>query len=275
MFRALGIKSTPKGGFGNRLLNYINLRELSTELGVRFFGPNRADAKWVNNIHRPVRLPWALRDVYAVSRSEVVKPGFTGQAHELLGRGKTLLFKPRLLTEALARFDFVPPAQLVDHRFRICETHRRRGPDVVPIVIHLRGTDFAQWKPGAVLPASYYSNALDFLDSDGFSTSAVRICTDDANHPALEPLAKRLASENRLVSRDGCDDSFSCDFAALIHAHRVISSPSTFAVTAGFLGSGAALHSRDWVDARIDDGDLFWSRVRENSLNGYVVDAEI
>jgi len=77
------------------------------------------------------------------------------------------------------------------------------------------------------------------------------------------------------VSSEECEHPFSCDFAALIQADRVISSPSTFAITAGFLGSGSAVHSRDWVQNRIDDGDVFWSRVRENSLNGYSVAAEI
>lgn len=274
MFFAVGFRSTPKGGFGNRLLNYINLRQLADALAVPHLMPDEIDAQWIAGIHRPARIPWALRRLKFFSRVEVDAPGFLDRARGELSTGNTVIMKPRLLTESLARFDFRPARDLVKHRFGPCESHRRFSPDAVPVVLHLRGSDFASWKPGAILDETYYRDALAYLDSEGYMDSPVRICTEDPDHPAFGGLSNFLSRAGRLINVS-CDDPFSCDYASMIYSDRLVSSPSTFAITAGLLGDAQIVHNRSWVQSRIDEGDLFWRKVRDDSLNGYDVLTEI
>ena len=268
----IGSRSTPKGGFGNRLLNYISMRQLSRELGVGFFMPNRLDGNWVQGIHRPPRIPSFLRSFEAFSRDQVLEPGFVALAQASLASGRSVVLKPRLLTEALARFDFVPSASLVKHRFKLCKKHAEG--EQAPIVLHLRGTDFADWKPNAVLGEGFYRDSLSWLDSQGYSDSPVRICTEDNDHPALASLKRFLRRKHRLVDIS-CESPFDCDYASLIAAQHVVSSPSTYAITACLLGSASVIHNYHWVDSRIREGDLFWQKVRENSIKGYNVLAEL
>lgn len=274
MFEAIALRSTPKGGFGNRLLNYINLRQLSSHLGVPFLLPNKPDRSWIKGVHRPATLPWRFRTLRRFSAHEVLEPDFLRVAREDLEAGKTLILKPRLLTEALARFDFLPAKSLVRHRFDFCESHRQSHPNGAPVVLHLRGTDFVDWKPGAILGEEYYREALDWLDQHGYSDSPVRICTEDVEHHALPGLRDLLDRSGRLVATQ-CTSPFECDYAAIIQAERVVSSPSTFAITASLLGGSSAIHSRKWVDSRIEAGEVFWTKIRNNTLNGHQVIAEL
>ena len=272
--RAIGIRSTPKGGFGNRLLNYINLRELSSLFGVPWFGPNVGDRRLVRGIHRPRRWPEALLQPVFFDREEILEEEFLERASDVLSNRRSVIMKPRLLTEALARFDFLPPRQLVRHRFSICGSHRRQHGKEAPIVLHLRGTDFATWQPGAVLEESFYRNALDLLAEQGLQDAAVRICTDDPEHPALEGLSMDLRRTGRLLEGP-CDNPFQCDFAAMAQAQTVVSSPSTFAITAALVGHSSAIHSRKWIDSRIQKGDLFWRKIRNRTLRGHRLFAEV
>lgn len=275
MFPAIGFRSTPKGGLGNRLLNHINLGQLSAHLNARSFETNLVDRLLVPGVHRPTRLPWRLRKARHLEREEVYRLNFFDTARDAFERGETLVLKPRLLTEAYARFDFFPIAARIRHRFQLCGHHLRPDQPASQVVLHLRGSDFAQWKPGSILGEQYYREALDYLDAEGFADSQVRVCTEDRSHPAFEPLVRRLRKQERLVESDNCLNPFSCDFASLIQADRIVSSPSTFAITAAMLGGVSVIHSEKWVDSRIADGDRFWERVRSKDLVGYEVLAEV
>lgn len=275
MFPAIGLRSTPKGGFGNRLLNYMNLHELSSHLEVPFFNPNQRDRRWIEGINRRPVIPLAMRRKVLLEREDLHRDDFLDRAKQWVAGGVTIIPKPRLLTDALVRYARVPPKKFVSHRFELCPTHKKQRDTVPAVVLHLRGGDFEGWKPGAVLGEEYYRDALALVDHDGFAESSVRICTDDQSHPALPGLRQFLTQSKRLVPLEGCEEPFSCDYAALIHAPRVISSPSTFAITAGLIGGGGVIHNKAWVDSRIQAGEAFWQAVRDNSVVGYDVLAEV
>lgn len=275
MFPAIGLRSTPKGRFGNRLLNYMNLHELSSHLGVPFFNPNRRDRRWIRRINRRPVIPLAMRRTVLLEREDLHRDDFLDRARQWVADGVTIIPKPRLLTEALVRYGRVPPKEFVAHRFKLCPTHKRRNDAAPAVVLHLRGGDFEGWKPGAVLGEQYYRDALALVDENGFAESSVRICTDDENHPALPGLRQFLTQSERIVPAEGCEEPFSCDYAALIQAPRVISSPSTFAITAGLIGGGGVIHNKAWVDSRIEAGEAFWHAVRDKNVVGYDVLAEV
>ena len=231
----VGLRSTPKGQFGNRLFNYIVIRELAQELGVGYFSHNRLDRRLIRGIHRLPFPPLKYRNTVLLEREYVEADDFLDRAKNWVEQGRVIVPKPRLLANAYARFDFLPPRTFIRHRFSLCQAHRRatREPSVV---VHLRGNDFATWKGGAILGEDYYRNALDYLSDYGHSSSPVRLCTDDDNHPALDGLRSLVRDQDRLITVDGCSNPFVCDFAALMSASVVVSSPSTFAITAGLLG---------------------------------------
>ena len=275
MAGAIGLRSTPKGQFGNRLLNYLVIRQLAHELDVGYFSHNPGDRGLIPGIHRLPFPPLRFRRTVYLERSDVEADGFLERARQHIARGEVIVPKPRLLANAYARFDFVDPSRLVRHRFRLCSHHQAVSDGQSPVVLHLRGKDFATWKEGAVLGEQYYRDGLEYWEEQQANDFRVRICTDDLDHPALPGLRDFLRSQGRLMSPEGCTNPFVCDFAAMMAAPVVVSSPSTFAITAGLLGTSRAIHSRSWVDARIADGEVFWQKVRERSIRSYSVEAEV
>ena len=51
----------------------------------------------------------------------------------------------------------------------------------------------------------------------------------------------------------------------------LISSPSTFAICAGFIGKTKdIIHSQKWVDSRVAVDDQFWVDIKNNSSKFYI-----
>ena len=49
------------------------------------------------------------------------------------------------------------------------------------------------------------------------------------------------------------------DFSTMTESDYLISSPSTFAISAGFIGKKKKIiHSQEWVEYRVEAADKFW-----------------
>ena len=121
------------------------------------------------------------------------------------------------------------------------------------IAVHLRGTDFAEWNPNAILPVSYYLDALEVAREMAGSAARIELVTDDPTMDSVVTLQSELALDGRPRQRSVEDD-----FALLRGADVIVSSPSTFCIWAGILSQARVIHSNVWVRQRADMGDRFW-----------------
>lgn len=257
----------PQGGFGNRVLSYLSLRMIAQTLSAPYFSINKTDRRLIEGIHKPLLVPMRLRNIVELPKEAPRQEDFLGKVGQLLDDGATLVLKSPQLGEAYARYASLDPAQMVAHHFSLCATHRREAAGHSTTVLHLRGTDFAQWNPDAILGEDYYRDALALLGSRT-EGHLFRICTDDPSHASLGPVVAHLQATGRRVSSAQCSQPFECDFAAMTGARFLISSPSTFSISAGLLGKAAVVHSQRWVDNRLQRGELFWEQVSRNALVG-------
>lgn len=265
MLNFVGMKSTPKGGFGNRVLNYLNLRSIADRLGARYFSENSVDEEIVPGIHLRPMYSRLARPSRIVSREEVHSPEFFDAARELLSFGRVIQLKPRLLLDSLALLSVSEPSNFASISGQVCETHARRP--LAKAVMHLRGGDFAGWKPGSVHGADYYLSALDKLTS-GEEGMFVRVCSDDQKHPAYDHVVQHLRSKKLFVDPFRCLNPFLCDLVSMRDAKYLVSSPSTFAIVAGLLGGARMIFSQKWVDSQTSEGEVFWTAVDNHQISG-------
>ena len=60
------------------------------------------------------------------------------------------------------------------------------------------------------------------------------------------------------------------DFATMSECDWIISSPSTFCITSGFIGkSKNIIHSKEWIKNRIDNEDKFWKDLYDGGNQNY------
>lgn len=264
----VGFRRTPQGGFGNRLLSYLSLRMIARQLQAPYFLVNSADRALVSGIHKPLTIPLRFRDWIELPKGAALSGDFIQRLRGLIGEQKTIVVKPPLLGEVYARYADVEPRSFVQHNFRLCPSHSAQSQPVTHLVFHLRGTDFAQWNPDAILDLDYYRDAYELLTSQ-LGDHDFRIATDDPTHPTLAPLRSFLKEKGALISNSGCSTPFECDFAAMAEADFLIAAPSTFSLAAALLGNPRVIQSGRWVENRIARGEVFWTQLQRNELLGY------
>lgn len=268
----IGINSRPEGGFGNRTLTYLSIRHIAHAVGADYFFVNPMDQQVVEGVHRPLRgLRGAgLRKI--LRRADTEKPGFLGDLSGLVSRGRNVVFKGPLLADVLVRFATVNSREFASLQVKQCEFHQEALGMKKLVAVHLRAGDFRDWNPEAILPADFYISALDSLSEASGDEWQVRICVDDSSHPALWTLENHLYARGLLPRPLKCPSPFKCDLAAMSGAEFLVSSPSTFALVAGILGSPRVIHSARWVRNRINRGERFWREIGEGSFPGYTLE---
>ena len=269
----MGFRSTPRGGFGNRVLSYLSIRHLALRVEAGYFFENPADRGLIDGIHRPRRVPSWLSREQTFRSSDAERPSFVDDVRGIVSRGTSVVIKGPLLGEVLVRFAQRDSREFAALSVTQCREHRvaRGGKQLV--TAHLRAGDFREWEPKAILPADYYIAALESIDTLGSDSWQVRVCVDDAGHPALSDLQDFLTGRGVLNPRVNCADPFQCDLAAMAESDVLVSSPSTFALVAGMLGTPRVIHSREWIENRVGRGEEFWRRIGNGTFPGYSLES--
>ena len=220
---SLAITNMPPCGFGNRVLYYYNLRQLSLEKGCDFFC-----------------VPWE---------------GFQYFEGNLLGNppndGKyeNLNF---CLGEKFYDYDHISTRGVfkLKHKVEI-----EKGT----CAIHFRGTDFHSWNPDAVLKKSYYCDSIVCIEDE---IKNFILFTDDPSLESYQVVVNYLKQKNKnfYVGQNTHDRSqYIRDFSIMSECDTIISSPSTFCISAGFVGKKKKIiHSERWVMDRVNKQDKFW-----------------
>jgi hypothetical protein len=144
--------------------------------------------------------------------------------------------------------------------------------DEVLVGVHFRGTDFKLWDEKAILDFDYYKNAIDFIKKEVKVKLTFIIFTDDKELPAYN-LTLDYLNDSELSYRLGFTDDFKEDFYLLSQCDYVISTPSTFCITASFCGkkSKKIIHSKWFVTEYKNKSnyfrDIFWKKLITTNHN--------
>lgn len=268
----VGVRSVPKGGFGNRVLSYLSIRHLGSRVDAPYFFADPQDRHLIAGINRPHRLLTKISPQTVFRASDTQRDTFVDEVIDLVSHGRSVVFKGPLLGETLVGFVKKNSRDLTQLTAQQCTRHRKSLGSRKLITAHLRAGDFRQWEPAAVLPLSYYTSALDALGPLATDEWRVRICVDDESHPALEGLREDVRARGLLLDLMECDRPFDCDLASMSQSEYLISSPSTFALVAGMLGKPRVIHSAQWVENRVSRGENFWRHIGGGTFPGYALE---
>jgi hypothetical protein len=263
-------KSTPHGGFGNRVLSYLSLRHVAAANSVDYRSVNSSDSDLISGINRRLFFPLAWTRFQVISAADTSTDGGPDLVTSILSEGKSLVIRGAMLGETFARFAAPGSDLAIKNRAQLCQVHRNRSPGKNLVTVHMRAGDFRTWDPDAILPADYYITAINRVEED-FGPLKIRICIDDTTHPGLAETEKYIRQRGIERVEVDCLSPFECDFAAMASSRVLISSPSTFAICAGLLGTPEVIHNRAWINNRISRNELFWEKVMLNELPSYRV----
>lgn len=236
------ISKWPNCGVGNKLLYYWNLRQSANRDGYR------ADSVPSPDIDSLIRI----------------------------GYIKTQEFRKQIPFKFCLGENFFDE-EIYPDRIPIDEIFKPQGTDTYTsdtICIHLRGGDFKFWKNGeGLLSFEYYKNAIDYVldaykDKGYYQLPFFTIVTDDVSHPCHNNIEDYLDKNLcRVLCRRNID--MVRDWYTMVGAEWIISSPSTFAITAGMISNAKIIHSKKWVENRVRDNDPFWVGINNGGNHEY------
>ena len=133
------------------------------------------------------------------------------------------------------------------------------------LAIHFRGTDFHSWNPEAVLDVDYYLNAIEeYGDVENYY-----LFTDDRELESYNKVIGHLHTKGKNIIF-GSPGSVFDDFNLMCRCDGIISSPSTFAISAGFIGKHKKIiHSEKWINSRVVGDDKFWVDLKNGGSEDY------
>lgn len=240
------------GRFGNKVLHYNNLAQIAKNTGHEF-----------NSIpYTEYSLLGLTNDLNSINNYIEIDSKYD---MSMLNSKLSFSLKP-CLGELF--FKYTTPTRSI---FK--PTTNILSQDVVNVGIHFRGTDFHTWNKDSILDTSYYLNSIKYLHSPN---NKYYLFSDDLNLKSFQDVQKYL-KQNRYnwelgISTDDMDYHFINDYYQLCDCEYIISSPSTFAICAGFMGKEKEIiHSKKWVDSRVDKNDSFWLGVANGGNNNYKI----
>lgn len=258
-------------GIGNQILSTLSALQLAEAVDASAILPDSPMAlppSW-----RAPRIGARARTTHVDASQLLQDPGNASEflnkvRAKLTKRRAVIIFGPMLGSHlvALQSYDQIRQVQV---RSSTCPAGLPVGDELFGAV-HFRFGDFIEWDPTAVLPSNYYLDAI-IASVEKWHIPKFIPVFDDYSHPALPAVTKYLRQNGLSITEPRCAGHVGCDFALLRRANIVISSPSTFAISAVILGRGKAIQSATWTARRAERGDIFWSAVRSGTFRHYRV----
>ena len=239
------------GRFGNQLIYYLNLRKFAKFSNSNWFVPEWSGSQLFNRHGESKNF---YEKSVIVNRQQVEQIGIENIIN--ISKEFNVLLRPPLLGEVF--FDICSEkAPVEDFLIEKTKVENTAG-------IHFRGTDFASWNPKAILPSNYYINAIEWICNQPDQPKEYVIFTDDKSLISIKDVITYLDKSNLKwsFSPNFTDENKTCnfmkDFIKLSKSKFIISSPSTFSISAGIISNAKIIHSKEWIDSRNNVNDKFW-----------------
>lgn len=231
------------GRFGNKLLYYNNLVQVS-----HFFNQNYFCHRFEND------------DIFKFSEFQNnIKNYDYSINHKFLIENKNYKFNNDIimiepcLGDLFYEFDSLDTHKIFEFKNPIIY-----DKNVVTVGVHYRGTDFYNWDPKSILKTEYYLSAIDSV-IQSCKNVIFKLFTDDTKLESYLNTIQFLKSNN-LPFKLGNPNDLREDFINLSYSDYIISSPSTYSISAGFCGkpNKKIIHSKEWVNYQCEKKDKFW-----------------
>jgi len=229
----LAITKMPNFGFGNKLLYYFNLRQASHQLNCHF---HCCQFEGLYLFQGPMQGSDLSREFSELE----------------LCLGEKFFTENPLNTREIFKIKAKKESQTKN------------------CAIHFRGTDFHRWNPQSILSTNYYLASIEEVKND---VDVFTLFTDDQDLESFKKTCDFLkfkGKEVRFGENTNNRNQFEKDFLEMCNSEVIISSPSTFCICAGMIGTKKQIiHSSAWVNSRVEKNDTFWVKLSEGGNQNY------
>ena len=245
------------GRFGNKLFYYNNLVQVSKHFGHEFFAPRFSS----DNIFE-----------FSNRNNREFNPTYIDVNYDYLIKNKNNSFESLIfhlqpcLGDLFFEFDSLKTNDIFKFKSNLIPNTL---DNKIEVGVHFRGTDFTMWDSKAILPTKYYIDSIDYILNIDKNVN-FKLFTDDISLQSYNDI-KTYLIQNNINHEFGNINSLEDDFISLSYCDYIISSPSTFAIAAGFCGkeSKKIIHAQSWIDYQCDKGDKFWLGFNNGGNNNY------
>lgn len=271
------LATTPTGQLGNRIFHYNLLWQLSAKAKIHCTHFRFKDSIFFENLDTKLSLSNFFYKKIFINSDELIN--FKDDWIDFLIKNnyKRICIKlvPPLLGDTYINFTFYPPQNFlrIRSKYKIIPAWRTQYKNAIGI--HFRGGDFHQWDSSAIFPFKYYDDSLKYILEKTYihKHTALILFTDDNRLPSYEAVQKKYSWLPIFLGNTGALPIY--DFYAMSLCNTLISTPSTFSIWSGIIGKGTKIiHNKEWAYKHVDDS-LFWSRIVDNTVPYYNIEALI
>lgn len=259
----IGMEGLAIGRLGNHLFQYNFLTQISKHLDLEMFHRTFLGNQYFENLdRRSFPLSHFPGRSIRYSKQEIESmpwDSFIDAVKSNTSSGKNVVIPPGIMGNRFFDAIYLDPREIFQLKSESLDLSAKFENDAkIRIGIHFRGQDYAAWDKEAVMDASYYSSALDYLSTVvDFKDVDLQLITDDPNHDTCREITRYWNVKY------GSFENPQSDFFNLSQCDYLISSPSSFVFWASALGrEKKVIYSKRWVDYKIEKGDIYWTKLR-------------
>ena len=269
------IDNISTGRFGNKLFHYNNLRQLANILNTNYYCVDFENS----NIFKDFSTPKSYGKIILKLNSETINSYGIDYIVE-----KSNIYHYQLdpcMGELFFKLHSIDTKDVFKFKDRVklskdyCNS--RAQVPFYNVAIHFRGNDFPGWFPGynEYVDTDYYINSIDYVSENIKENKKYYLFTDDITDNSYKEIINYLEKNKinfELGSSNGNGNNYVDDFKKMSECDLIISSPSTFCITAGFITKDKKIiHSKKWIDNRVEAEDTFWFDLVENNNSNYKI----
>lgn len=247
------IDTITKGRFGNKILQYNNLIQLSKKYNIEASCQDFKESKYFEKLVS-----------FKKSKKPVVDLSYAMILDNKIPKFHNFSYKIDDPNYLLHNVFF----QLTKHNpndfIKIKEQYQQKlDNNLTNIGIHFRGGDKQNKCPREIHTTKYYKDAIQVVINE-YPNSKFILCTDDnqfkvfkdvVNHCKKNKINYKLGPNTKNNKNDKeSNDKYIYDFTTLCECDIIINSSSTFCICAGFLGkeNKKLIFSKIWLDKNIN-----------------------
>lgn len=246
----IGIKKISGGRFGNRLLHYLNMLQISKKLGVDCFCEHWEGHDWFE--HCVYNNERAMPHGILIGWREILS-----DIHLLLPKNQTCTLDGAVIHNFFYDLTIEHPRNLVKIKKEYLPQFENSKKN---IGVHIRGGDIisADGNNGREIHSiEFYKKALEeIINADEIGT--IFVCTDDLGFSLFRDFVSHVEKEfpkiNLRLGPSTQNPSLEhiYDLGLLSECDYLIASSSTYAISAGLLGrEKKIIHSKEWLNKNI------------------------
>lgn len=271
----IGFISQPTGRLGNILLQYIFMREIASRIDMKYYHPLLKGTEYFENLDETDNFRIVKKRIFGkkkISINNIKKMGLENFNNYLEKTNKTIVLVPPILGYTFETL-YEDPNKFLKIKQELQKPYFNYE-DYFVIAMHFRGTDFAEWNPMACLDAEYYINAIKHcMDKYKDRKLMFSLFTDDLTIESYKKTIEYLNDHSCTFHAGDPNRNLGEECYNISISDVVVSSPSTFAITASLIGKKKSIiHSKKWCDYSVERNDAVWVQMMKNQCKYYFVD---